>query len=301
MIDRTLVYTWCDTNYSVFIPIFCASLLSTNDYIDIEIGTSALQLSVESENALAKLRELHPDVQILVKTGMYKEEGMKRVILDNGVSVQSATIRFITEPTIKDKYTYISDIDIISLDKNFYESHIKDMQEHNRTYSNIVRKGVARLSGLHFCETEKQYPLDLTGVDIAGWNEVILMEVTAKRQKLDYDTTWRPVHGIHMSANRPRVEGTSEIPGWFPKEWDYCEDGDNYKKKWYEFRNTQEFRCIAPTIENGLVHEMIKRLEQYYRFRCILEIRHDLILWRSERYENVKRLIKRVFRRLKLL
>ena len=80
MQDRTLIYTWCDTNYSVFIPIFCASLLSTNVNIDIEIGTSAHQLPETHHEALDKLRNLHPDAKILIKTGMYKEDGVKRVI-----------------------------------------------------------------------------------------------------------------------------------------------------------------------------------------------------------------------------
>lgn len=281
MQDRTLIYTWCDTNYSVFIPIFCASLLSTNVNIDIEIGTSAHQLPETHHEALDKLRNLHPDAKILIKTGMYKEDGLKRVIFENGISVQSATVRFITNPTIRDKYTYISDIDIVSLDRNFYEGHIRDMHEHGRTYSNIVRKGVARLSGLHFCETDKQYPLDLEGIDIAGWNEVILMEVTAKKQKLDYETTWRPVHGIHMSANRPQVEGTKDLPGWFPKEWDYCEDHDNYKKKWYEFKQTSEYDCIRPTVQTGIVYKMINNLETYYKWYIWYKIK--------EQYYNIEK------------
>lgn len=296
MSDRTLIYTWCDTNYSVFIPIFCASLLSTNKNIDIEIGTSLQQLSNEQSEALDKLRKLHPDAQILIRTGMYKEEGSKRVILDNGVSVQSATVRFITEPQIKDKYTYISDIDIVSLDKDFYESHIADMKEHNRTYSNIVRKHTTpRLSGLHFCETKYQYPLDLRDVDITGWNEVILMQVTEKRQKLDYETEWRPVHGVHMSANRPRVEGTADIPGWFPKEWDYCEDKDNYKKKWFEFKKSPEYDSIVPTIENNIVGKLIQSLENYYHYRYYLEFRKWIISKSSWLYGKITRKIKRTF------
>lgn len=295
MTDRTLIYTWCDSNYAVFIPIFCASLLSTNSDIDVEIGTSVPKLTAEQNDALEKLRYLHPDAKILIRTAMYKEAGDKRVILDNGISVQSATVRFITEPTIKDKYTYISDIDIVSLDKDFYKSHIEDMRLHNRKYSNIVRKDIPRLSGLHFCETDMQYPIELSGIDITGWNEVILMEVTAKKTELDYKTTWRPVHGVHMSANRPRIEGTSTIPGWFPKEWDYCEDKDNYKKKWFEFKRTAEYKSIVPAIENNIVGEMILKLEHYYRFRKYLEIRKSVLILSSKLLGKVKRMIKRLF------
>ena len=242
----------------------------------------APRLLRSSEIAIEELRKLHPDAQIFIKTGMYKEEGGKRVLFENGISVQSATVRFITNPTIKDKYTYISDIDIVSLDKNFYESHIRDMREHNRTYSNIVRKGVARLSGLHFCETEKQYPLDLDGIDITGWNEVILMQVTEKRQKLDYETTWRPVHGIHMSANRPRIEGTRDIPGWFPKEWDYCEDHDNYKKN-------PEFDCIRPTIQSGIVSKMVYNLEKYYKWYTWYRIKEQYYLIEGLMLKHLKK------------
>ena len=266
-------------------------MLSTNTDIDIEIGTSAKQLPKEQEIALNKLRELHKDAKILIKTNLYNEAGNKRVLFDNGVSVQSATVRFITEPVIKDKYTYISDIDIVSLDRNFYESHIEDMRLHNRTYSNIIRKDIPRLSGLHFCETEKQYPLDLTGIDIAGWNEVILLEVTARNQHLDYETTWRPVHGIHMSANRPSVEGTDSIPGWFPEEWDYCEDHDDYKKKWYEFKRSKEFECIIPTIKDNIVGTMIKKLERYYRYKHILLFRKRTVKYYNKLVRRIKRYI----------
>lgn len=265
MNNKVLIYTCCDKKYADFIPIFCASLLSTNKNIDIEIGTSANRLSDQQEKALDRLRCLHNDATILIKYNFFKEVDGRAIIKD-GTSVQYSTVRFITDPIIKDKYTYISDVDIVSLDQNFYQVHIEDMLNNNRSYSNIVRKNIPRLSGLHFCQSDVMYPIDLTKIDITGWDEVILLEVVSKKTQIDYNTSFRPVHGIHMSTNRPTVEGSPNTPGWFPKEWDYCEDHDNYKKKWNKFKLSEEFKCIADTISNSvLVSSQINKLEQYYR------------------------------------
>ena len=131
-------------------------------------------------------------------------------------------------------------------------------------------------------------------VDITGWNEVILMQVTEKRQKLDYETEWRPVHGVHMSVNRPCVEGTATIPGWFPKEWDYCEDKDNYKKKWSEFKKSPEYDCIIPTIKNNIVGKLIKSLENYYHFRYYWKLRKWIVYKSLWLYGKITREIKHI-------
>lgn len=295
MKDRVLVYTCCDKKYTDFIPIFCASLLSANDNVDIEIGISVDRLTYLQELALDKLRELHSDATILIKYNYFQEIGNKKAIVDDSISdlpIEVPTIRFVTEPQIKkDKYVYITDVDIVSLDKNFYIGHINDMRENNRCYSNIVRKEGIRLSGLHFALSEMQYPLDLKGIDLTRRNEFVFYEVVSKKFKMDYDATYRPVHGIHMSLNRPSVSGTDKIPGWFPKEWDYCEDNDNYKKKWYEFKQTEDYRCIVDAInESELITSLVAKLENYYRLMPYIWIYNPFV----KAYDKIRKIFSKL-------
>lgn len=267
MQDRVLVYTCCDKKYAEFIPIFCAALLSTNSNVDIEIGTSLTCLSPSQSQAIDNLLTLHPDASILIKLGFFKEEDGCALLNDASV-VEFNTVRFVTNPQIQDKYTYISDIDIISLDCNFALSHIAEMNRNNRSYSNIVRKGTKRLSGLHFCLSESMYPLDLMGVDISGVDEEVLYQIVQKKSYIDTKSTFRPVHGIHMSPNRVSVRGRVDSPGWFPVEWNYCEDKDNYKKKWYNFTHTPEYECVLDSIrESSIISAQITKLENYYERR----------------------------------
>ena len=39
------------------------------------------------------------------------------------------TVRFVSEPTIKNYYTYISDINLIMFDEDFYISHIEMLKK----------------------------------------------------------------------------------------------------------------------------------------------------------------------------
>ena len=205
--NRTLVYTCCDEKYAVFIPLFCAAILYTNKNVDIEIGTSLSRLNKKQEVALDELRRMHPNSTILIKHDFFVEE-KGRARMSDGKLVEFGTVRFITTPIIKDQYTYISDIDIISLDEDFYLCHIEDMNNNNRKYSNIIRNTQPlRMSGLHFCCTDLHYPLELNDIDIETTDEVVLMKIVQKKQKLDFNSRFRPVHGIHMSTNRPCVEG----------------------------------------------------------------------------------------------
>ena len=62
------------------------------------------------------------------------------------------SIRFISQPTIKNKYVYITDIDIFIFVDNFYLKLIDDMNKRKSPYSNVVRPNTTRLTGLHFIE-----------------------------------------------------------------------------------------------------------------------------------------------------
>lgn len=63
----------------------------------------------------------------------------------------SNSVRFISEPEIRNKYTYISDIDMMIMMKDFYNYHIGIMAEYGTIYSNWKRDNDQNaITGLHF-------------------------------------------------------------------------------------------------------------------------------------------------------
>lgn len=178
--NRTLVYTCCDKKYSHFIPLYCAALLYSNDEIDIEIGLACDALEPVETSAVKKLQKLYPKSKILLKYNFFEIDPNLNVHdyakgIYEGKRMMINSVRFVSEPKIKDDYTYINDIDIIVLDKNFYLGHIKNLKERNMIYDNIVRpNNKERLSGLHFVKTDEYYPLNLSGLDFFKQDEILL-------------------------------------------------------------------------------------------------------------------------------
>jgi len=74
--------------------------------------------------------------------------------------------------------------------------------------------------------------------------------VKKKYPNFNYEETYRPVHGIHVSLNR---EPTGKL-GWGMNGW-----GD----KWKIFRNSEIFSKIEPTLTN-MIKEKIKIIDNFY-------------------------------------
>lgn len=114
--------------------------------------------------------------------------------------------RFIVEPMIKREYVYIGDIDIMILE-NVFDKH-SYIFEKGLPYSNIVRVNSKKLTGLHFCRYDKQYPLpNINDLIDSVFNDEDLLYAIMDRKGLiypadEYRKIQRPVHGIHMSLNR---------------------------------------------------------------------------------------------------
>ena len=62
--------------------------------------------------------------------------------------------------------------------------------------------------------------------------------------------SYRPVHGIHVSPNR-NPTGTMN---WGMPNWE---------NQWYEFRNSEEFKSLEPTLTN-MIKEKIKIIDDFY-------------------------------------
>ena len=250
---RTLVYTCCDEKYSHFIPLFCASLLYSNDNIDIEIGVSNSKLTDEEEKALDYLRKCFDKSKILIKYNFFTVEN-KLAKYDNHIMAINS-VRFVSEPIIKNDYTYISDVDLIIFDKNFYDCHIQTMKKYNMIYDNIVRKNaLTHLSGLHFCKTSKWYPLILNNLKFDINDEELLLNIAKAKTTVNYNLVDRPQHGIHMSLNRPEVK-KGKVVGW---------GAEPYKNVWNTFILTDIYKKIQSSFSD-IVNEQIDKLNKFYK------------------------------------
>lgn len=251
---KTNFFTTCNGDYKNFIPIFILSHLYHNDDCHVEIGVDNIDPNLNL--SLNKLKEIYNDkfkVKV-INLNYITLNGKKYPSIQN-------TFRFVKTPDIKSQYVYITDIDIICLQNNLSDLHIKDLDNKNLPYSNIVRpkkdnnQTNRRLTGLHFTPYDNYYPIpeyqDLCDKGLLYHDEVFLYELIKKRfPEFDESNTFRPVHGIHVSPNR---EPTGTMNWGLPK----------WKKEWVEFRSSDIFKNIEKTFTK-YIKDKIKIIDGYY-------------------------------------
>jgi len=121
------------------------------------------------------------------------------------------TYRFFEVPTIKAKYTYICDIDIMLLEGivDKYLHTWPSSPSGSLPYNNMVRRNKEKLTGVHFVITDKYYTNELKRNQELLYNspfmidEEVLYNLCAMTFGLpDLDYAYRPILGIHFSPNR---------------------------------------------------------------------------------------------------
>ena len=81
---------------------------------------------------------------------------------------------------------------------------------------------------------------------------MVLCKIVNKKNKIDIISTFRPVHGIHMSPNRKMVDNTN--PDWGLEKW---------KNEWYEFYKSKTFKIVFENLDNDL-KAVINKINEYY-------------------------------------
>lgn len=130
------------------------------------------------------------------------------------------SIRFVNQPKIKAEFVYIGDVDIMIMED--IASWHQPIFEAGLPYSNIVRPGTLRLSGLHFAKYSSHYPLpDITDlINLENNDEELLYKIVERKGLLYSNEKYfsikntRPVHGLHMSLNRLPFSYKKERVGW---------------------------------------------------------------------------------------
>lgn len=234
---RLNIFTCADQKYEDFAPIFIAACLWSNPDVTVEIGVEdARQFGDTHRQAMSVLTSFLGKDAFLVRNAIWRTPDKRRI--------RPGSVRFITQPELVSEYVYISDIDIVTLEPGIADRHIAHMANSGLPYSNWVRTGTKRLTGLHFSRHDWQYPLPKhDDISLRTTSDEELLYLLVGR-KLGYDPPagerFRPVHGIHMSPNRSpggAVKMGRPRPGWFIKP---------HRDRWLQFRRTEGFLALEP-------------------------------------------------------
>ena len=224
---RVLIYTCCDEKYSHYIPIFINTMLKSDKLkrLDFEIGVNINKLSNNEEKAIKYLRKKYYYSNIIIKYNFFIKNSTGTYY--NNIKMETWSVRFVSKPILKNKYVYITDIDIITLADNFYLNLINDMNKRRSCYSNMVRMihNPKRLTGLHFFEYNSYYPIPKQNNYSMNDEELLYKIVKSKGIKIDYNTIYRPLFGFHISPHSPdgsKYGGKEYILNWI----DYCKSSD---------------------------------------------------------------------------
>lgn len=243
-----LLYACANRKYEDFAPLYAASGLWTCPGAAVEIGLeSAERFRAENGEAVAVL-ERHFPGRVAWSTVPWTRDGKR---------IKPHVVRFINQPTLHASHVYITDIDLILLDQGIVEAHLAFMARMGLPYSNSIRPGTDRMTGLHFTRWEAMYPLpDLADLDLLRRNdESVLHEICVRKGLPLHDQWWRPVPGIHPSPNRS-PNGSVNAQGLKRPGWGI----GGYGRPYQAFKESALFAELMPHLK-GPAAEAVQALE----------------------------------------
>ena len=247
---KTTFFTYANRPYEIFVLPYATSVLLYNEDARVEIvlddSNSFKEENIEGIELIWKyfgkdkflLRDISPKIKELCK-------------LPN-------TYRFIETPQVITEYTYINDIDILILE-SVSEQHIKEMNKTGLPYSNIIRPSTERLTGLHFTKSSVYYPVSIPKNVAEYEDEEILYQIIQNSDIALPDTNYvfRPVHGYHLSLNRPPITSvnSSDWGGWNERK---CKIYLQLKKNdlWVQMTNyfSEEYLLLLNILDLTLIN-----------------------------------------------
>lgn len=233
-----LFFTFADWKYHVFAALYPIFVLTTNDDSCVEICLSEFDFFTENYSNIIDFYNRNYPGRVLYR-------GVKA----SGIFPNS--VRFMIKPVMTSKYVYIGDIDILLLERNIADYHVEFMKRYNSDFSNVLRNQ-NQLTGLHFMEYEKMYPVKIPkGADLAGMNDEVLLcsmmrEKQMKFPPLGIPLSERKTHGMHVSMfSRPplRTLTTKDRYIDYPA-WTIRPDASRYFEVRYSPQVTEFTSCI---------------------------------------------------------
>lgn len=247
----TTFFTCCNKPYQKFLPIFISSILFHNSDACVEVCVESLSDELKTIECIDKLKEKYQN-RILIREKFFDTIQ----ILDKTCKVAPNTVRFLTEPQMKNPYVYILDIDIIILESDITQQHVEYMNKYGIGYSNIMRKPIRKwfkkLTGCHFTKWDNYYPIPsldpFAEKDTCTRDEVILHYIVSQKNTVREDLEDRLFHGLHISPNRG-VKKVDNVPGWgVIPDW---------QDKWKNYRRSEEFLMVETFLHDHMKHVVL--------------------------------------------
>lgn len=269
-IPKLLVYTCANENYFPFAILYPLFVLQTNKDVAVEIVIENYKKFMADYGYLVDwYNKKYPDA---VYFHPFEEKYKCRF----------GTTRFIIQPLWRGKYIYIGDVDIM-ITQEIAQQHINNIKKYNLDFSNIKRKGKNKLSGLHFIEYDKMYPIKIhRGLNLMKmWDEEVLyVMMKNKMYKIPDENicTFRPILGMHFSYySRPPLPTLTTLdkivdvyPSWFDNNDEYqCDIVQQYLKIRYSTQIREFMLHINP------VHLELRKIIQYMDMSCWFFINQD--------------------------
>jgi hypothetical protein len=130
------------------------------------------------------------------------------------------------------EYGYVGDVDFLILPETepLHEGHVRHLRELGVPYSNVVRNGTRRLSGLHFFAVRPYFEATASAIDFYSERVEHILELGLHNEEFLYHLVertigfgamataprFRPKHGFHLGCVRGRnqtyVDRWLEIP-----------------------------------------------------------------------------------------
>lgn len=216
--------------YERFLPLYAFFALHYNQRAVAELvvpnRTTFLKLH---STPLSLLQDLYGHKAVCVRE--YRRSLPPRVVAN--------TRRYLEVPALAAKYTYIGDIDVLITEPVVSPERLQQMLHFDLPYSNVVRptppKGLKRLTGVMLMKTAQFYTPALRKAQLEvnpeGNDENFLARLVeashlglpplpSLNRSTNQWTTYRPVHGLHLSLSRGckgsargRAMGISVRPG----------------------------------------------------------------------------------------
>ncbi|MBQ3444533.1 MAG: hypothetical protein IJG33_14970 [Selenomonadaceae bacterium] len=226
-----MFFTYANAKYQVFATLYPLFALISNPYAVVEIIISDYELFKKN---YANIMEFY-DTNY---PGKVRYTSVDANPLIAGKNILPNSMRFIIEPTLKAKYVYIGDIDIL-LAEDVLNYWLKFMDKHQSDFGNVVRpNNPDAITGLHFIPYDKMYPVVIPpDIDLRMNDEMLLCRFM-REKKLRFPVNaslWdRRVHGVHISYfSRPPLDSKTTFDRcneYFPA-W-----GREYAEKYLDIR-----------------------------------------------------------------
>ncbi|WP_146205793.1 methyltransferase domain-containing protein [Azospirillum sp. TSH58] len=226
----TLFFSAVNRAYDHFVVPWAFSILYHHDDALVEVCVQGLQnFIVRNDEAIKTLHNIFGTDRLVIREG-------------NFANIIPNTVRFVEVPISNAHYVYIGDIDIFILESNIPEKHLSMMEQTKLPYSNIVRPNSTLMTGLHFSRFDAYYPLpDISDIPLDSTiDENVLYEIVRRKVGAlpSPGASFRPVHGIHMSPNRPNLEEKPGLPGWGITP--------EYISRWLDVTSSEEWLALWP-------------------------------------------------------